>query len=110
MAMTEPMVPTWTLGDRMRKARVMAGLEQADMAEQLGVSRPTISGWERDRTEPRATQLLAWAEATGHNIEWLLGLRSRCFIAAADFPTPDQMQLDLDCREPVLAVLAGGRS
>lgn len=85
MALTEPAIPAWTLGDRMRKARVAAGLEQADLAKRVGVSRPTVSQWERGRSEPRATQLLAWADATGHHIEWLLGVRSRCSFGRLHF-------------------------
>lgn len=33
-------------GARLKSARNVLGLDQADMAKQLGVSRQTISGWE----------------------------------------------------------------
>jgi transcriptional regulator with XRE-family HTH domain len=86
MTATEPItddLPMWTLGDRLAKSREHAGLEQADMAERLGVSAAAVSTWETDRRRPR--DLLAvvrrWSEETRVAEGWILGLdkRSRCF-------------------------------
>lgn len=73
--------PELTLGDRLRKARISAGLEQADLARACGVSRPLISRWEHDHSVPDVNQALRWAEATGVSFGWLCGVptRSRCF-------------------------------
>jgi len=63
--------PTWTLAQRMRRSRLLADLEQADVATQLGVARATVSAWETGRTEPSATNFVRWAEITGQPLEWL---------------------------------------
>ena len=66
----------WTLGDRLRKARLHAGFEQEHMANAIGVSRVTISAWERDRSQPNLSQSVKWAEVTGVGLDWLAGLES----------------------------------
>ena len=35
--------PQWTVGDRLRKAREMIGLDRAELAEQIGISRNTVT-------------------------------------------------------------------
>lgn len=76
--------PTWTLGDRFRKAREMAGLSREEMAKKLTAFDPDIKttkasvwNWEADVSRPRdvLATTYAWAEITGVNVEWL---RSRC--------------------------------
>ena len=62
--------PTWTLTDRLRKAREAADLKQDDLAVILGVSRSTIGKWESGSPIKRG-QLAAWAMATGVPFEWL---------------------------------------
>ncbi len=64
-------VPSWTLGDRLRKARESRGLSQSELAEATGISRRSISTYETDETGPRRPQLIAWAMATGVALEWL---------------------------------------
>ena len=59
------------LAQRLRTTRMIAGLEQQDMADRLGVARTTISGWERGATEPSATNFVGWALVTGQPLEWL---------------------------------------
>ena len=66
-------IPAWTLQDRMRKARESAGLDQVQFGAQLGVSRISVSSWERGRSEPRPVILMAWAMATGVDLDWLIG-------------------------------------
>jgi transcriptional regulator with XRE-family HTH domain len=46
-------IPAWTFGDRVRKARELAGLTQAQLAERMGVSRKTIKNYEADTTQPQ---------------------------------------------------------
>lgn len=64
MANAHAEVPRWTLGNRMWKARTVAGLEQAEVAKMVGVSRALVSRWERDLSDPGYLQLRAFAEAT----------------------------------------------
>lgn len=67
-------IPQWTLGDRLRKARVHNGLDQSEMARKLGVAQTAVAKWEADQRRPR--DLLAvvdhWAEITGVPREWLM--------------------------------------
>ncbi|MFI8634003.1 helix-turn-helix domain-containing protein [Microbacterium sp. NPDC077663] len=62
---------TWTAYDRLRKARMLADLDQTQMAAALGVARNTVSNWERGINEPPASAFVRWADVTGVSIEWL---------------------------------------
>lgn len=59
------------LAKRLRAARLLADMEQADIAKRIGVARQTVSAWEQGRTEPSATYFVRWALATGQPLEWL---------------------------------------
>lgn len=64
-------VPTWTLGDRLRKAREVAGMSQADLARATGISQRSVSSYENGTYSPRRPQVLSWALATGVQMDWL---------------------------------------
>lgn len=64
-------IPTWTLGDRLRKARESAGYEQLAFAEATGIARATISAAERGHRRPIKSNLRVWAMATGVPLTWL---------------------------------------
>jgi transcriptional regulator with XRE-family HTH domain len=64
-------VPTWTVADRLRKAREITGLDKQDFARKVGLSRETVRNVETGRVEPRGVTLNAWAFATGVSVEWL---------------------------------------
>jgi transcriptional regulator with XRE-family HTH domain len=65
------MIPEWSLGDRLSKSRRAAGLSSTDLQEYLGVTRNTISNYERDRIVPRLSVLRLWAMRCGVPLEWL---------------------------------------
>lgn len=65
------MRPLWTVSDRLRKAREFAHLDQAELAERIGISRATVSNYERGVGAPRRPILRLWAEETGVPLEWL---------------------------------------
>lgn len=65
------MVPEFTIHDRLRKAREFAGLEQAELAERMGVSRGTIGNNEAGKVSVRPITIKAWALATGVDAHWL---------------------------------------
>lgn len=65
--------PKWTLGDRLRKAREQAGLDQGQLAEQARIGRGTISAAENGRRRPSAAVVSMWALTTGVSRQWLLG-------------------------------------
>ena len=66
-----PRIPKFNLNDRLRKARETADLDQAQLAELIGVSRNSVSAAERGSTKPRKAVLIAWAFATRVPFEWL---------------------------------------
>jgi DNA-binding XRE family transcriptional regulator len=64
-------VPQWTVGDRLRKARELVDLDVKQFAVEIGVSRNTIHKYEHLDEPPRTLVLRAWALRTGVNPEWL---------------------------------------
>lgn len=62
--------PTWTLQDRITKARTHAGLNQSELAQKMGLSRNTLGRWESGANTPTEKNLQALAEATGVPVEW----------------------------------------
>ena len=66
------LIPTWTRGDRLRKARSTTGLTTREFAERIGVSQKTITDAENDKRETvRKILLNAWSLATGVPVVWL---------------------------------------
>ena len=69
------------LGSILRSAREGKGLEQAEVARELGVGQQAVSTWERGRSRPRRKALRAVAE--------LLGLTENELVAAGAYATAD---------------------
>ncbi len=65
-------VPEWTTGWRMQRALAHARMSVEQMAEELGVSRSTISRWLNDRGSPSRGYLKLWALRTGVSYDWLM--------------------------------------
>lgn len=63
-------IPTWTLADRLAKARDHAGVSQAEMADYLGMAQTTISKYEHG-APPRVGTLRLWALRCGVSLDWL---------------------------------------
>ncbi|MCK0119114.1 helix-turn-helix domain-containing protein [Loktanella sp. F6476L] len=61
-----------TLGDRLVAARSAAGLDQVELATQLGVKVTTLDAWENDWKEPRANRLQMLTGLLGVSLRWLL--------------------------------------
>lgn len=72
--MTLPgLTPQWTLGDRLRKAREVAGLSQGEMAEAIGIARNSVGRYESGAYDPSRPVLIAWAFRTGVALDWITG-------------------------------------
>ena len=56
----------------VRDARTAAGLTQAELAERLGVSQPTVARLESSRSNPRLSTLERAIAATGKELELTL--------------------------------------
>lgn len=68
-------IPAFTIGDRLRKAREKTGLDQGPFADEIGVSRGTVSNYEGGRTTQehmKRAYLMAWAMRADVPLEWLL--------------------------------------
>ena len=63
--------PRFGLPHRLALAREVANIDQRGMAIALGCARPTVSNYERGFTTPRRAVLVAWALATGVDVDWL---------------------------------------
>ena len=64
--------PTWTVGDRLRKARENIGLDQAHFAGRSGISRNTINNYEKGHTAPNPIYLERWADVCGVDLDWIV--------------------------------------
>src|SRR5690242_9359835 len=65
-------VHQFTIGDRLRKAREVAGYDQRGFEEATGISRGTISAYELGKSTPRRAFLSIWAVQTDTDLNWLL--------------------------------------
>lgn len=70
--MSDTSLATMTAAQRMTRARLFVGIDQAEMAELLGRSRSAVSAWERGINEPTMGDIARWAVATGRSIDWLV--------------------------------------
>ena len=69
-----------TLGDRMRRARLRAGIKShGEMAGLLHAHRNSVGAYEADKTTPPLDVAARWAEITGHSLEWLATGRGEPF-------------------------------
>ena len=60
------------LAERLRAARVAAGLTQGQLAILLDVDRNTVNRAENGKNEPLATTIAAWAGACSVSVDSLL--------------------------------------
>lgn len=52
--------------------RLVKGLTNEEIAEFMGVQRPTVSTWLHGRRTPPKTTVMLWADMCGVDREWLL--------------------------------------
>jgi transcriptional regulator with XRE-family HTH domain len=64
-------IPEFRIGDRLRRAREITGLDRKDFAAEVGVSRSTVSNVENGVTTPSRLVVRAWALRTGVPADWL---------------------------------------
>lgn len=82
------------IGERIRRARLKAGLRQYQIAERTGVSRSAVSAWELGQGIS-SEKLVLFAQIVGVSAEWLItgeqALETRR-ARAAEFD-PDQLEI-----------------
>ena len=52
-----------SIGERIKAARIIAGLSQDDLGEKLGISKMAISKYETGTVTPNSTVLIALSKA-----------------------------------------------
>lgn len=61
-----------TLGKRIRARRRDVGISQGVIARALGITRESVSDWERDRTTPTSDKLATIARLLEVDVSWLM--------------------------------------
>lgn len=59
-----------TIGERIRSARIGAGMSQRDLAREMGLSAMAISKYENDEVVPRSGLLIQMSEILGVNVDY----------------------------------------
>jgi transcriptional regulator with XRE-family HTH domain len=96
-----------SLGERLHRLRKLRGLTQGELANRLGVSKPTVWAWEQGRARPIEERIEAIAQALGvdvadlrpsRTVPGLTDLIARCReqIAAAVETTPDKVRIMIE--------------
>ncbi len=94
-------------GDRLQRLRTSAGLSLAEVAQRMGVSTPSVSGWEKGRARPTRGRVVKLAAILGVPTSDLLDDaapeefqelvdRSREQIAHAAGVSPDRVRITID--------------
>lgn len=71
--MPEEVSARTALAERLKRARKLAGLSQAQVAELMGFHRPTVSEIEAGRRKVASEELARFAELYHVSTTWLLG-------------------------------------
>ncbi|MBZ0318749.1 MAG: helix-turn-helix domain-containing protein [Anaerolineae bacterium] len=61
-------------GERLARLLIQHGISQNRLAQQLGISRSTVTGWIKHGTLPDAGLLRMLCEALGCSADWLIGV------------------------------------
>ncbi len=61
------------IAKRFREARIQLGVSQQDLADTLGIHRPTVSYIESAYRSIRAEELGVFTRELGVTVEWLVG-------------------------------------
>ena len=65
-----------SFGERLRQARLAAGLTQAQLGESLQLSQKAISGYEVGAREPNLAQMVRFAYKLNRPVDWSLGVHT----------------------------------
>lgn len=66
------------MGERIKQARLDAGLTQEKLAELLNLSRGTIARYELGEIEPKLQNLAAIADVLQVSVDYLMGRKGKC--------------------------------
>ena len=57
------------LGEKLKEARSKAGMKQEELAQQIGVSRQTVSNWENNRSYPDIASVMKLSDLYGLSLD-----------------------------------------
>lgn len=63
-----------TFGDKLREARLQKGLTQEQLAQQIGVAKSTLTGYEKGNREPDVFKIKRILEILEVDSDYLLGV------------------------------------
>ena len=86
--------PTWTLQDRIRKAREHAKFNQTALAEAIGVSKNSVNRWETGERNPSQKSIEAISQATGVSASWLNGQDDAALAPSNTTTPPERITLE----------------
>lgn len=89
---------TWK-PERLTEARQSRGLTKAELAKALGVSKSTVTQWEKGLTAPRGSHLTLLAQVLGKPERWFYGQEEVAASPSAPPPGPDFEEWARQARE-----------
>lgn len=81
-------LPEFEMRHRMELALEYGSVTVSTMARHLGISRTTVSNYLHGRTQPRRSDLIAWALRCGVPFDWLVGVDSDHVLDEEATPAP----------------------
>jgi len=60
------------IGKKLKEARIRSGITQEDVAEQIGISRQTVSNWENEKSYPDVISVIRLSDLYAVSLDELL--------------------------------------
>ena len=73
---------------KIKEARILANISQRELAERIGVSPATLSGYESGKHDPRSDLLMEIAEICDCSVDFLLGRE----VPKTKTPAPEESE------------------
>ncbi len=80
----------YDFGVRLKELREAKHLSQADVADRLGVTRSTVSGYECNTITPSAEQLVKLAVLYNTSLDYMMGMENRHHLYLDDLSESQQ--------------------
>ena len=96
---------------KIKEARQAAGISQRDLAARLGISPPTLSGYENGSHDPKSDLLSEIADICDVSVDFLLGRSAESeqkTSPSASEPTQEDAARKLDVNEVINSFIAAG--
>ena len=71
----------FTLAEKIKLLRERAGLTQADLARQMGLTRSSVNAWEMGLSVPSTQYVVELAKAFQVSTDYLLGIEGKASIS-----------------------------